>query len=314
MTMRDITGFLIAQTAYIETDVYQREYEQITYPDLVMVDERAGAYASAIVHFSSDQTGVPALLNQLGGDIPLVQTQRAAHVVPIHEYGLGYTYTYPEIQQAMMAGRDLDMEKPQAASLASATRLQAIFESGIPEVNLGGFNNYGGVNVSVATAGGDGSPNWNQKDPDEILTDITNAIQGIFVSTRKNHIPNSLALPTGALIHLAGRRLDETRISLMEYIRQNNAYTTLTGMPLRIVALSGLDTAATGSVAGQGRMVMFRNSEDVVRFHLPMPYQISNPIQTNGWTWRWDGMMRVGGLEIRIPEAFRYVDGVWPAP
>ena len=314
MVMRDITGFLLAQTAYIQTDVYQREYEQISYPDLVMVDDRAGAYASAIVHFSSDQTGVPALLNQRGGDIPLVETQRAAHVVPIHEYGLGYTYTYPELQQAMMAGRDLDMEKPQAAGLASATRLQAIFETGIPEVNVAGFNNQSGVNVTVAPDGTSGHGEWNEKTGDEILLDISNAIGSIFAATRKNHIPNSMALPTSALINLSGRRLEDTRMSLLEYIRQNNAYTTLTGMPLRIAALSGLDAASIGSVAGQGRMVMFRNSADVVRFHLPMPYEISNPIQTNGWTWRWDGMMRTGGLEIRIPEAFRYVDGIWPAP
>lgn len=317
MTMqRDTLSFMIAQTAHVEREVYQTEYEEISYPTLVMVDETASDYASAVVHFSSNFSGQPALLNQRGGDIPQVDTQMAEHVVGVHEFGLGYSHTVTEIQQAMMAGRDLAMDKPRAAGESAELRLQRIFEVGIPEINLTGFVNDANVTVVAAAEAADGNNrDWPRKTVDEIIKDVSEAMGSIYQTTERRHLPNTLVLPTAAAVHIASRRIDDSDITVLDYIRRNNAYTQLTaGMPLQIRALGALDTAATGTLAGQGRLLMYRSNPNTLKFHLPMAYRLSQPYMVNGFQWRVDGMFRTAGLEVKIPGAMRYVDGIWPAP
>ena len=313
MTMRDTLSFLLGQTAAIEAEVYRRQYEPVTYPELAPVDFSAPDYAASVVHFSQDMTGRPALLNQRGTDIPLLDLQQQMHIVPVHEYGLGYTWTTTELEQAMMAGMNLTADKAMAANISAQLHLQQIFEDGDANLGLGGFVNASGV--SVLTAGTVNSEqNWDHKTADQILLDINAGLRGPYETTRRNLTADTIVLPEGAITHLISTRVPDTSQTIYQFIREANIHTEETGMPLRIRALSSLRTAATtAAVRGQGRMICYRNSRDVLKFHLPMPYRMAQPLPINGWTFRVDGMFRTGGLEIRLPGAMRYVDGIWPA-
>ena len=315
MTMqRDTLSFLMAQTAAIETEIYQIQYDQITYPELAMVDTTANDYAAAIIHYSSDITTLPEPINQGANDMPQLSIQRQQHVVPIHEYGLGFSWTDTEVNQAMMAGQDLPRDKADAANLAAALRLQEIFEQGATAANMTGFFNNAGVTITEApVASGGTQRDFASKTPAEISLDVTNALGGIYSATRANLYADTLVLPPAAIANLAGRQMPEGNISILMWLMQNNIYTAMTNRPLRIRAMAALQGAATsGNTAGHGRMVAYQNRPEVLRFHLPMPYQLRGP-QEVGLHWNMYGQMRVGGLEVRLPGGMRYVDGVTAA-
>ena len=126
---------------------------------------------------------------------------------------------------------------------------------------------------------------------------------------------DTLLLPTAAFNVLGWKRIEGTNSSLYSYVMENNVYTRKTRRPLMIMEVNELDAAATSSnTMGQGRMVAYRRSPDVLKLHRPMPFRFFNPRMENSRRFVVDGMARIGGLEIRRPGAMRYADGISAAP
>jgi hypothetical protein len=97
----------------------------------------------------------------------------------------------------------------------------------------------------------------------------------------------------------------------------NNIYTTRTGQPVTIREMPALADAATttspANVAGQGRAVGYRNSQDALELPMPMAFNFQPVYQDGPLQWAVPGIGRVGQL-IQIRDAVRYIDGVTPAP
>jgi hypothetical protein len=94
---------------------------------------------------------------------------------------------------------------------------------------------------------------------------------------------------------------------VLDYLATKNVYTQITGRPLTIRALRGLETAGQG---GSGRMVAYRRDPQVLKMHIPMPHQFLPVMQTGPMVFDVPGIFRVAGLEVRRPKAVRYVDGI----
>ncbi len=48
----------------------------------------------------------------------------------------------------------------------------------------------------------------------------------------------------------------------------------------------------------------------MLRFHLPMPHRFLPPFQKSSMSYEVAGIMRTGGLEVRLPKAISYLDGI----
>ena len=48
----------------------------------------------------------------------------------------------------------------------------------------------------------------------------------------------------------------------------------------------------------------------MVKFHLPMPYRFGEPRQVSWGRWEVPGILRTGGVDVRLPGAIRYRDGI----
>jgi len=96
-------------------------------------------------------------------------------------------------------------------------------------------------------------------------------------------------------------------MTILEFIRQNNVYTAQTGSSLVIRATRKLDTAG---VSGTARMVAYRRNPEVLKLHMPMPHRFLPVWQSGPLRWEIPGVMRLGGLDIRLPNEVSYVDGI----
>ena len=303
-------GFLVSQTAHIEQEVYEIQYPDIQYPDLIPVDTSANEWAKSITFYSMDKVGQAGWFNHLSKDIPLADVERAQHEHLIHMAAIGYRYTMEELGQAQMVGQPLTSDRAAAAYRAYEEFIDTRALNGDTQKGWTGIFNDANVTAVDAAEGAASSTEWEMKTGDEIAKDFNDALSGVYSGSLTVEIADTVLLPVDMMNLVSTRRLGDTQMTVLNYIRQNNVYTNITGNPLTIRAVRGLEDAADD---GSGRMVVYRRDPQVLKMHLPMPHRFLPVWQTGPLVYDIPGIFRFGGVEVRRPKAVRYVDGIMNA-
>lgn len=314
MDAQSAESFLIPQLTYIEREVYTIRYPQIRYPELVPVDTDAPEWIPSVTYFSMDGVGQANWFSARGQDVPLTEVVRSKFETSIKMAAIGYAYDLEEISQAAMLGRNLTADKARYARMAAEQFLDIAALFGDATAGFLGLLNNPTVTAVVAPATGaqngfTTSTLWANKLPAQILSDVNNTLSGIWISTQTLEMADTLLLPLAAYNYIANTRLsDLTSTTILQWLREVNSYTADNGAPLTIRGIRGLDVAGAG---GTGRMVAYWKDPSVVKMHLPMPFRfLPEPFRSRPLYWEIPGIFRFGGVDIRRPAAFRYVDGV----
>lgn len=302
-------GFVTPQFYNIERTIYTVPYPSFDYASFVPVVTEGNEWARGTLFRSSDIAGTAEFLSGKGFDIPYADVTQAQFLKAFELAGIGYEWTLEELQTAASEGRNLSDEKARAARSVAEQFLFNIAMTGHTEKNWTGLVNDANVPAANATADGTGSTStWSTKTPDQILRDVNAGITGIFTTTKETQMADTILLPTARWLTISTTpRSSTSDTTILTYLQQNNAYTAQTGRPLTIRGLRSLNTAGASSTA---RMVAYRRSPDVVRFHMPMPHRFLPPFQKSSMTWEIAGIMRTGGTEVRLPKEMSYIDGI----
>lgn len=298
-------GFVVSQTAHIETQVYQVKFTQIQYQDLIPVDFSANPWAKTVAFYSSEQFGAAGWLSD-ASDIPYGSDERTKFETAVWSAARGYRYSLEEVNQAAMLGQSLEAERAIGARRAYEEFVNALALTGDTRKGMKGLFNHTSVPQVAFATGGAGSPLWSTKTPAEKLTDVNGLLTGVQTVTSNVALADTLLLPYSRFNVIASEQLPNTTMTTLEFLRRNNVYTATTGRPLTIRGLIGLDTAGSGSTA---RSIAYRRDPEVLKMHIPMPLRFM-PVQVVGLDYRVPGMFRVGGLDIRLPKEVRYGDGL----
>jgi hypothetical protein len=296
-------GFVISQTAHIEPSVYAMKYADIQYSQLIPVDTSAHPFAKTVTYFSSDKAGVAGWINGNADDIPMADTEHSQFETSVFTAGIGYGYGWEEINQAQMLGIALTADKANAARRASEEMIDRVALLGDTSKNFEGLYDHSAVTATGATNG-----SWaSVTDEDEILTDVNDGLTNVQSATNNVVMADTLILPYTSFNLVASRRLGDTAMTVLEFLRMNNVYTATTGQQLTIRAARGLDAAGVSATA---RMIAYRRSPEVLKLHIPMPHRFLPVWQTGPLRWDVPGVMRFGGLDIRLPNEISYIDGI----
>ena len=169
-----------------------------------------------------------------------------------------------------------------------------------------GFN--GLLNNPAVTAAGVDTGDWANSTEDQILADVNKQLLGVGEDTKFTSMADTLLLPYTSMNLLATRRLGDTQMTILEFLRRNNSYTSMTnGAPLAISAVRGLETAGAGETA---RLIAYRRDPNVVKMHIPMPHRFLPVFQDGPMNFVVPGVFRIGGVDIRRPLEVRYADGL----
>ena len=303
-----VWSFFVAQTAYIEREVYEIRYPDIRYPSLVPVDTSADEWTQVVTYFSMDRAGQAAWFAGNAQDIPLVETTRNQYATTVQMAGVGYGYNEEELAYAARLGINLTADKAGIARRAAEEFIDRTALFGDTKNGFMGLVNNTNVTQTAAPPGTSGSTFWEQKKPSEILFDVNGALLGVWLASLTVEMADTLLMPLAEFSYLNTTLLtDLAQMTILEWIKKNNAYTAETGQPLTIRGIRGLETAGAG---GLGRMIAYRRAPDVVKFHMPMPFQFRSPWRKGPLRYEVPGIFRLGGVDVRRPGAFRYVDGI----
>jgi len=301
-------AFLLSQKTHIEAAAIDIRYPDIQYPTLIPIDTSAPEWAKSITFFSNDRLGRAAWFHHMAKDVPRADVVREKFEHTIEMAAIGYGYTLQELGEAqLIPGTNLQSDRAAAARRAYEEFMEDIAFNGDDDKGWTGLIN--DTNVSASFLAFDGTGNstaWSDKTADQILRDINDILTGVWVESKTIEMADTLLLPLAAMSVLATRRITDTALTIMEFIKKNNAYTMNSGQPLTIRAVRGLETAGEGDT---GRIVAYRNDAQVLKMHIPMPHRFLGVWQDGPLQFEVPGIFRTGGVEIRRPGAVRYADG-----
>jgi hypothetical protein len=302
-------SFVQQQAQVIEPQVYEIQYPEIQYPNLVPVDTSGNEWAKSIGFYAQDRVGQAAWFNHLANDVPFADISRQKFEQAIEMAAVGYYWTMEEIgQQQMIPNMNLIVERAAAARRASEEMIDSIAFFGDTTKNWTGLTNDANVTVTNATADGTGSSAlWSTKTAIQIARDINQILSGIYTASLTTETADTLLLPPDRFTTLAGTLVTNTAVTGLQLVTQGNAYTALTGNPLTIRTVRGLETAGAGGIA---RAIAYRNDAQILKLHLPMTFNFRPAMQVTALRFDVPGIFRTGGLEIRRPKSLRYLDGI----
>lgn len=302
-------SFLRSQATFVETAVYQHRYPDVQYPGLIPIDTSAPEFTKSVTHRRADTYGKAKFINGNSDDVPLAGSVRAEQTTPVYTAGIGYGWGWEEIGYAMQLGINLPSEDAFAARRAYEEHVDEIALLGDSSKNLHGLFNHPAVTPGSAPNGDWGTiAVAGTATSQEIISDINSALLNVFNNTNTVELPNRLLLPWSKYL-LISQMVMSTQDSrtVLDFIRQNNVLTAKNGETLDIRGVRELDTAGE---SGTARMIAYRYSPEVLKLHMPMPFRFLQTHQAGPLRYEVPGVYRIGGLDIRLPRAVVYMDGV----
>ena len=302
-------SFMQQQASYIEPQVYETQYPEIQYPDLVPVDTSGDEWAKSKTFYSSDKVGQAQWFHHMANDVPFADIVRTKFEQGLEMAAIGYYYTLEEVGVArQIPGMNLTTERADAARRAYEEFMERIAFTGDTTKGWTGLINNDDVDAGNALADGTGtSALWTSKTADQVIRDINSILTGVYIDSNTVEMADTLLLPIASFALLANTRIPNTTANVMGWLEDYNTYTAYTKQPLQIRAVRGLETAGTG---GTQRIVAYRNDPSILKLHLPMPHKFLGVMQVTPLRYDVPGIFRTGGLEIRRPGSVRYLDGI----
>lgn len=302
-------SFAVEQASRINATVYQTRYPAIRYRGLVPVDTTGPEWVKSITYFSLDGVGQAEWMNAGADDVPKVELLRAKTEATVAMAAIGYGWSVQELAQAQQLGIDLSSRKASAARRASEEKVDQVAFFGDTAKGFTGITNNPNVTREDAAATGAGSSTeWKDKTPGQVMADVNAVLSGVFDDSKTVEMADTVLLPYKQMHDIGTRQLSEnTETTILEWLRSNNVYTMETGQPLNMRGVRGLETAGDG---GTARMVAYRNDMEVLRLNMPMPFRFFPVWQTGPFRYDVPGAFRIGGVDVSLPGAVRYMDGI----
>lgn len=299
--------FVLAQGRNIESQIYQTRYPTLDYASVVPVVTEGNQWAIGTTFFTVDVAGEAKFLSGSGTDMPFNSFTRDQKSHDFALMGSGWEWTIEEINQAVLYGIPLSDTKAMAASMTVERKLYNIAMTGTTEKGWNGFTNYSGVSRADVAADGTGNVTfWSAKTPAQILRDMNAALWTVRLQSKQVEIADTLAIPPEAMQYIRSTYVGDEANSptiLERFIAGNPGATVLE-----------VNELATASQDGGGRMVAYRRSRDVLRFHMPMPRTPLQPRQKSIMGFETGIIARTGGTEVRLPGAMAYLDEITDVP
>lgn len=220
-------------------------------------------------------------------------------LTPMTLWGAEVTYSIFELQKAMQTGRPIDVQKYNAMKLKHQLDIDIQVYLGDETVGVKGLlnaddrvvkSNIGSFDPSTATT-------------DQIIDYFNTILNASWKATQYVRIPDTMLLPPAFFAALASKQLPNTSMNMLEYVSKNNLAVanggSLTLRPVKWLA----DASING---GNGRIVAYTKSKDVVRF--PLVQLQSLPVQYRNYAQAVPYYGALGGVEFVRPEMVYYGD------
>jgi hypothetical protein len=295
-------GFVVPQLYRTHAATLLVKYPSFDYAGFVPVNTEGDMWDIGTLVYSGDIAGAASYLSGKGYDVPNASVNFGLGTSQFYLAGAGYELSLQEVNRASRMNLTLADKKAAAARLIAEKFVYDRVIRGSTEKNTTGLINNASVPAANAPTGG-----WGTATPAQMLADVNAVLNDVITNSGETAIPDTLILPTTAFLTVNSTQLTNAGESVLSFLQENNSYTAMTGQRLTIKASRELQTAGSGSTR---RMVAFQKDPQNMEFFLPGMFEFLPPFAMSSMSWRVDGIMNVGQLEIYRPKAVSYRDNI----
>ena len=300
MDANEVLAFVVSQLAYTEAQAFEKLYQPMQFRELVPV-ETAGGWNDTIRYELIDYAGQGKRINGSSDDIPMADVQVGEKSFQVVTGGIGYRYSYEELQKSAMLRTPLPSARQQAAMTGAERHLNQVALYGEASSGLTGLFNNANVPQGSAPTG-----NWATATPAQILADINQLIMNVWANTAYNDMPTDIVLPPASMAVLLKPRSDNSDKTILAYIKENNIAKLERNVEINFKTGYGLNTAGAG---GTKRALAYVKRTDRVKMHIPQELNFLAP-QNDNLHIKVPGVYRYSGVEFRYPKSAYYMDGL----
>ena len=296
----------------IEAAFYDVKYGELRWRDVVpeaSVDTSVNPGATTASYRVRDIRGKGAFRATHDKEIPTVGQTLDKILVPVEVAGVAGVFDREDARQVQFGyDQSLLTEIPDIMRKACERHIEGVVFYGDDDVKgFEGWLDYSLVPTGTVPNGAGGFPEWSTKTPAEIIADVNNAITAVWVNSKEIHLPDTVYLPGTQLGLIASTaKGDETDTTILEFLKKNNVYTSLTGQELTFKSIRYLEGAGAGDT---DRFVVADTDPENTKLPFPIPFDLLEP-QEHGYDVELYAEYKFGSFHLRYPKSMLYQDGI----
>lgn len=319
----DTFNYAVNQGYEIASTVYMQQYNQdISLTGLIPINTSYNEWASGYTQLIGTQTGQAEWQTTYAKDPPFVDVGLEQVSAPFSQFSTAYQFNIGEVRQAALFGQALTTRRAETARRAAEQFRFDVAMTGQSGTTIKagwtGLINSAFVTPVAAASAWVSNAGAGLATPEQIVTDLNNMLLGpaSVAGTPGDLLSNRIGLPSLAYRHIASTPYGVTspNETILSYFLKTNLYTLRTGQAIEIREMPQLATAATVGIVGGGRAIAWRNESQVLELPVPKPFSFEPIYQDGVFNFVHAGLERIGQLDLRLPGAVRYLDGVTQVP
>ena len=299
-TMDDGFAFYISQLANLESTIYEAKYTSINYAEMVPVNANVPEWADSWDYISYDAVTVGKFIGSSADDLPNVTASANKTSVPIGYAGNSFSYSLDELRKTQQLRMPIDSIKARAAFRGAQEHTQRVAYFGDAARGMSGLFNNPNVSLDNSTT------DWTIATGEAIVADMNSLLVKIWINSANTHLPNAIAMDSNRFALISSRPMSATfpNMTILEYFKKNNLYTTSTGAEIKIFPRLQLKGAG-GS--GKDRMMAYELNDENLGIVNPIPWRALAP-QLVGLNVNVPCEWKVSGTEVRYVFSMAYRD------
>lgn len=293
----------------VKAKTYDKLFPELSALSCFPITSDVNEGAETTTYYSYEPTGMAEIINNYATDLPRADVKGESHTANIRSIGDSYGYNVQEMRASRMAGKSLDARRGAAAKRASDYKINKIAFAGDKAHGLIGIFSeendipiYKLSEVDVPESGK--KTEWMYKTADQILEDINGMQKFTDKITMSVEKPDTLALPSFIYMDLATRRIPDTDITVLSFLKEHAPYLK------NFESMAELqDSAKDINTSGKNVAFMYTKSAEKFSLEIPLPFY-QYPLQVKGLETEIPCEARTAGLIIYYPLSMLLAYGI----
>ena len=332
--------FFQRQLEYIQAQSYDVLYPDLMGRSIFSLNTEGGEGINTITYRSYDKRGETAIIAGKATDLPRGDISGEEYSISVKTLGNSFGYSRQELAAAKVTGMPLEARKAEATRRSYEEKVNQLIFFGNPENKINGL--FGGpqggagsefpwetVAISAVAQGAAGTDTtWGgaHKTGVEIVRDLNDALNSMYIDTKKLFRPDTVLISVEKLLYLTNTPISAEfpLTSIMKWFLENNKFIKSVD---QFKDINELETIYPDVVGGEGihdfdeegaidpsstaveGFTIMASGADNARVREPFPY-MHLPVQYKGLEFEINCYGRFAGIEMVRPAAFAHFTNI----
>ena len=293
--------FFAKELEWVNSQLFSVKYPMLKARELFPVNNSANPGAQSVTYNMYDEYGIAKIVADYADDLPRVDVKGEQVTVQVRTLGDSYGWSLNEVRAARFAGRNIETMKANAARRAIMALENRLAFIGDPNYNLQGLLTHPNIPSADVPADGQGNTTeWINKTPDQIIRDVSDAINQVIALTKGVHAPTDILLPIEQYTLIATKRVTDTGVTILKYLLEMNPF---------IRSITWVNELDNPFGDGVDYMVAYQKDPEILEMNVPSDFE-SLPVEPRGLEFVVCCQERFAGMIIRYPLAISFSTGI----